>query len=166
MERIEGLKPQLDRLKQNITTTKVDEDPEETRRRAKLARYVRRLLVPPALVDGPCSVFDEIEKESQELLAKGAAAQFIDKGADSGKVARLIERLREAIGNYQVSGSYLLPRVRLTGGQISQQQGIYNRITDLTVGILHLSSARHTDVRFSFLVVFRCALETPRSNYS
>ena len=38
-ERIEYLKPQLDRLKQTITTTTVDGDPEETERRTELTRY-------------------------------------------------------------------------------------------------------------------------------
>jgi hypothetical protein len=104
-EKIEGLKPQLDKLKQNITTTKIDEDPDETRRRAELARCVRRLLAPPALIDGSCSALEEIEKESQILLEKGVAAQFIDKGADSGKVVRLIDRLREAISNYKVNAN-------------------------------------------------------------
>lgn len=33
--------PQLDRLKQHITTTTVEGDPEETNRRGGLARYAR-----------------------------------------------------------------------------------------------------------------------------
>jgi hypothetical protein len=35
---------------------------------------------------------EEIEKELQELQAKGKVVQFIDKGADSGKVVRFIEQ--------------------------------------------------------------------------
>jgi len=38
------------------------------------------------------------------LQAKGAAARFIDKGEDAKEVAGLIEKLREAIIHYQVSG--------------------------------------------------------------
>ena len=54
------------------------------------------------------SALEEIEKQSQELLEKGTAARFVDKVEDSGKVAGLIERLREAITNYQVSDNYLV----------------------------------------------------------
>ena len=39
-EKIEDLIPQLDRFKQNITTTTVDGDPEETNRREGLTRCV------------------------------------------------------------------------------------------------------------------------------
>ena len=37
------------------------------------------------------------------MLAKGAAARFIDEGKDSGEVAKIIERLQEAITHYQVN---------------------------------------------------------------
>ena len=42
------------------------------------------------------------------LLEKGAASRFLDKGEDSTEVAKLIERLREAITHYQVSENYLV----------------------------------------------------------
>ena len=61
----------------------------------------------PALVNGLSSALAEIERRSQELLAKGTAARFLDKAGDSGEVAKLIERLREAITHYQVSENYL-----------------------------------------------------------
>ncbi|KAF9652211.1 hypothetical protein BDM02DRAFT_3161863 [Thelephora ganbajun] len=96
-DKIKDLKPQLDRFKQNITTTPVGGDPEETGRRKELT-----------------SALEEIEERSRELLAKGTAARFADK--DSGEVAGLVERLREAITHYQ----------------ISQQQVIYDRIANLT----------------------------------
>ena len=102
-ERIEGLKPQLDRLKQNIATTTIDGDPEETERRSELIRYARQLLTPPALVDGFRSALEEVEKRSKELPAKATAARFVDKREDSGEVGRLVERLREVITHYQVS---------------------------------------------------------------
>ena len=44
------------------------------------------------------------------LLEKGVAARLIDKEGDSKEVARLVERLREAIALYQVS-----ERGRFTG---------------------------------------------------
>jgi hypothetical protein len=48
-EKIEDLKPQLDRFKQNVTTTTIDGDPGETERRKELTRYARRLLASPHL---------------------------------------------------------------------------------------------------------------------
>ena len=39
-EKIKALKPQVDRFKKAITTTSVDGDPEEKRRRTELTRYV------------------------------------------------------------------------------------------------------------------------------
>ena len=102
-EKVEGLKPLLDRLKQNITTTKIDGDSEETGRRTELARYAHQCLTPPALIDGRRRALKEIEERSLELLDKGTVARFVDKAGDSEEVAGLIERLREAITNYQVS---------------------------------------------------------------
>ena len=55
------------------------------------------------LINGHCSVLEEIEKRSNELLGKGKAARFVDKGRDSGEVVKLVERLRDAITRYQVS---------------------------------------------------------------
>ena len=76
------------------------------RRRTELTRYARRLLALPALANGLHSTLEEIEKRSQELLAKGTATRFVDKAGDSGEVVRLIERLRQAITHYQVSQIY------------------------------------------------------------
>ena len=54
------------------------------------------------------------------LLKKGAAARFLDKGEDSAEVARLIERLREAIAHYQVSEDYfVVPSLAHTGVDIA-----------------------------------------------
>ena len=53
-----------------------------------------------------CRTFKKIEEVSQKLLAKGTIVRFMDKGEDSNTVARLIERLREAIVCYQASGSH------------------------------------------------------------
>ncbi|KAF9643346.1 hypothetical protein BDM02DRAFT_3191803 [Thelephora ganbajun] len=82
-DKIIDLKPQLDRFRQNITTT-IEGDPEETGRREELT-----------------SALEEIEERSRELLTKGTAARFVDE--DSGGVARLVERLREVIAHYQIS---------------------------------------------------------------
>ncbi|KAF9649810.1 hypothetical protein BDM02DRAFT_1757335 [Thelephora ganbajun] len=97
-DKIKDLKPQLDRFKESITTTPVDGDPEETGRRQELTRAL-----------------EEIGKQSQELLAKGTVTRFVDKEGDSREVAKLVERLQEAITHYQ----------------ISQQQAIYNQVANL-----------------------------------
>jgi len=55
------------------------------------------------LMDGPCSALEEIEKRSRGLQGKGKAARLLDKGRDSGKVVKLVERLRGAVTRYQVS---------------------------------------------------------------
>jgi len=84
-------------------------------------------------------VLEEIEKRSQGMLSRGFAVRFLDKGEDSKEVARLIEQLRDAIVCYQVSGyrdqDIMLSTID-TAGQISQQQAIYDKITDLAVSIL------------------------------
>jgi hypothetical protein len=102
-EKIEDLIPHLNRFKQNANAAATDGDQAEKERRSELSRCACQSLTTPALVDGIRSALERIEKRSQELLAKGVAARFIDKGADSGEVARLIEHLREAITHYQVS---------------------------------------------------------------
>jgi len=114
-EKVEELLPQLDRFKQNIITKTVDGDPEETNRRRGLTVYVHRLITAPTAPNRRCSTFEKIEEISQKLLAKSVIARFTDKGEDSKIVARLIERLREAIvcyqvGNYCVSASSVIDR--------------------------------------------------------
>ena len=151
---IEGLTPQLERLNQVITTTTIDGDPEETNRRTELTRYIRRLFVLSALVDGLFSTLAEIERRSQELLAKGTAARFVDKARDSGEVAKLIERLREAVIHYQVSENCFQHQTQLTAGQVSQQQAVYDRITDLAVSDFQFGSALHADNQLFCQVVF------------
>ena len=101
-EKIGDLMPQLDRLKQSITTSTVDGDPEETKRRSELARCVHKLTTAPTTPNCRSSTFEKIEQLSGKLLAKGTVARFLDKGGDSNVVAKLIERLREAIVCYQV----------------------------------------------------------------
>jgi len=81
----------------------VNEDPEEMERRLEFSRYAYRFLITPVLVNGLRSALENIEKRSQELLAEGTTARFLDKRADSGEVVKLVERLREALANYQVS---------------------------------------------------------------
>ena len=73
------------------------------------------------------------------LLAKGTAARFVDKGGDSDEVVKLIEQLQEAIAHYQVSNHMVVASsIADMEQQISQQQAIYDRITDLTVSSFRL----------------------------
>lgn len=53
-----------------------------------------------------CSTFETIEELSQKMLAKGDITRFVDKEEDSKTVARLVERLRQAIVCYQASGDH------------------------------------------------------------
>ena len=62
-------------------------------------------MTPPNPTNGRRSTFEKIEELSKKLLAKSAVTRLTDKGEDSKVVARLIERLREAIVCYQV-GKY------------------------------------------------------------
>jgi hypothetical protein len=113
-EKIEDLIPHLDRFKQNADAAMANGDQTEKQRLSLLTRYAYQL--PAALTLANClrSALDKIKKRSQELLAKGTAARFIDKSADSGEVARLIEQLREAITHYQVSKNWIVGRKLLT----------------------------------------------------
>ena len=102
-EKIEDLIPHLNRFKKNANAAIGDGDQAEKQRRSELFGYGHRLSITPTLINGLCSALEEIEKRSREMLAKGPAVRFMDKAADSGEVARLVERLREAITHYQVS---------------------------------------------------------------
>ena len=136
-EKVEELVPQLDRFKQNITTTTVDGDPEETNRRMGLARYVHALRSTAIMTATASrrSTFKQVEELSEKLSAKSAFICFVDRGEDSKVVARLIERLREAIVCYQVRYYYHPQSSFFDRDQISQQQAIYRQITHLTVSL-------------------------------
>jgi hypothetical protein len=113
-EKIEDLIPHLNRFKQNADAAMANGDQAEKQRLSELSRYTYQSSAIPTLANGLRSALDKIKKRSQELLAKGAAARFIDKNADSGEVTRLIEQLREAITHYQVSEDWIAGRAPLT----------------------------------------------------
>ena len=139
-DKVEELIPLLERFRQHIALTTDGRDQAEERRRSELSRCVRRPLTMPTLVNGILSTLEEIEKRSRILLEKGTGVRFLDKGEDSKVVAGLIERLREAIIQYQVSGSCSAQlRSANAGLQISQQQAIYDQIANLTVRVFPLS---------------------------
>jgi hypothetical protein len=113
-EKIEDLVPHLNRFKQNADAAMADGDQAEKNRLLELSRYASPSLATLSIANGLRSALGKIEKRSQELLAKGTAARFIDKGADSGEVARLLEQLREAVIHYQVSENGIVGRAPLT----------------------------------------------------
>jgi hypothetical protein len=121
-----------------------------TERIDQVRSSIARLATP---VNGLRSALEEIERRSQALLekAKGArlidkAVLFVDKGKDSGEVVKLVERLRDAIAHYQVSEDWFLASSpTYTAGQVSQQQAIYDQITNLTVRVLRLVFILYTD---------------------
>ena len=155
-EKIEDLIPRLARFKQNADAAIIDGDPAEERRRSELTRYAHRSL-PPSIPRqrSSRSALEDIEGRSQALLAKGIAARFIDKGEDSKEVARLIKRLREAISHYQVSGNRIIASNTINvGEEVSQQQAIYDQITNLTVRVprsaLHVARMIDSFAKSSF----------------
>jgi hypothetical protein len=136
-------------------------DQAEEQRRLGLARYVCRLLTTSTLVNGLRSALEEIEKRSRALLEKHVAARFVDKGEDSKEVARLIERLRETITHYQVrENRFVAFSTTHIGGQISQQQAIYDQIISLTVSVFRFVSILCTDDWSFRLDFFRYPLKT------
>jgi len=114
-------------------------------------------------MDVPCSALEEIEKRSNELLGKVRAARFVDKGRDSVDVVKLVETLRDAVTRYQVSEDWFVASNTIyTAGQVSQQQAIYDRITDLTVRFFRSALNLYTDNRPCHQVFFQHPLEAPR----
>jgi hypothetical protein len=116
-------------------------------------------------------VLEEIERRSQVLLEKAKAprfvdkaALFVDKGRDSGEVVKLVEQLREAITRYQVSEEcFFASNMTYITGQVSQQQAIYDQITNLSVRVFRLAFyALYTDDRSRHKVFFQHLLEDSR----
>jgi hypothetical protein len=81
----------------------------ETKRRRATQR-IDQVRSPIARHAHPCQRPSQRIGRDREAIAgiagKGTAARFVDKGEDSGEVARLVERLREAITHYQVSENF------------------------------------------------------------
>jgi len=133
----------------------IDGDQAEEKRRLELSRYARRLFATPTVINSPRSALEDIETRSQALLSKGDAARLVDKGEDSKEVMRLIERLREAVTHYQASENWIVMRnIADAEEQISQQQAVYNQITNLTVSTLRFITTFYTGNRLFHQVVF------------
>ena len=78
-EKVGDLITLLEGFRQNITLATIDGDQVEKQRRSEVSRYVRRSLLTLTLADGLLSVLEEIEKQSRELLEKGAALRVFNK---------------------------------------------------------------------------------------
>lgn len=108
-EKVEDLIPKLERFKRDITAAGTGGGRAGGQQSSEFSRCARQSPATLALVDILLSALEEIEKRSRALLEKSTAARFMDKGEDSAEVARLIERLQEAITHYQVSDNCLVP---------------------------------------------------------
>jgi len=115
--------------------------------------------------DFRCSAFEKIEELSLELLAKNGIARFADKGEDSKVVARLIERLREAIVCYQVgdcSTPVSVPTIANGGTDITTASDILsNRSSHSNVFPIVSGTGAYRSV---FQVIVQCALEASGGN--
>ena len=110
----------------------------------------------PMSPDSRCSTFEKIEDLSKKMLAKSAVARFVDKGEDSKAVARLIERLREAIVCYQVcdccaTGSNTANRRAdiPTAGNLPQNHSPRSKVFPITSGISADRSVSQVIVRYT-----------------
>jgi len=135
-------------------------------RRDRATQRTDQVRLPVAHIATPvnslCSALEEIEERSRVLRGKGKVARFVGKGRDSGEVAKLVERLRDAIVRYQVGEArFVPPNTTYTAGQVSQQQAIYHQITCLTVRIFRLVFVFCTDGRSWYQVFFQRCLGAP-----
>ena len=87
-------------------------------------------------------------------------------------MVKLVERLRDAITQYQVSEDrFVTSNVTYTAGQVSQQQAIYDQqqaiydqISNLSVRTLQLVSILYTDDRSCRQVFFQHPLKASRGD--
>jgi len=89
---------------QTLAKVNPGDDPEEITRRSKLARFVSHLTCFPHITLTLNRSLEDIGKQSLALSDKGKVARVLDKKRDSQKVVGLVEKLRQAILIYQVSG--------------------------------------------------------------
>jgi len=115
-DKLNDLIPWLEKLLQTLAKVNPDDDPEEVKRRSKLARFVSRLICFPYTTLTLNRSLEDIGKRSLALSDKGKVARVLDKKGDSQKVVGLVEKLRQAILIYQVSGKYYRNQKSLTCG--------------------------------------------------
>jgi hypothetical protein len=135
----------LDGLRSKLTTPSTNRDPEEKRRLAELV-----------------SGLGKIERRSKELLEKVRATPSVDKGKDSGDVAKLVGQFQEVIACYQVSEKLILLRVCDSHERIDITTASDLRQDHEPCGEYIPVSLRFPDDRCHHSVILRYALETPR----
>ena len=115
-DKLNDLAPWLEKLLQNLAKVNPNDDPEETERRSRLARFTSRLayLAYQKLI--PLRSLEYIGKRSLALSEKGKVARALDKTQDLQEVVGLVEKLRQAILIYQVSVGHYQSRKSLTRG--------------------------------------------------
>ena len=147
-EKLGDLIPWVEKLEVSLVKANPNEDPDEVERRARLERFAS----PPSpfILSEPIPRnrdLEDIGRRSLALSEKGKVARALDKSRDSEEVIKLIEKLRQAILVYQVGTRLSKVGTYSHSGQVSQQQSIYNQITQLTVSF-HLSSSLSRLSRF------------------
>ena len=102
-EKLNDLIPWVKRLLVTLAKADPSNDLEEADRRSQLAGFVLcpEFLVRPKLILYD-RLLDDIGKQAVAMLEKGKVARFLDKRKDSGEVAALVEKLKQAILDYQV----------------------------------------------------------------
>ena len=102
-DKLSDLIPWLQKLQQNLAKVNPDDNPEEVERRSQLAKFVYR---PESLSHRRLTLdrsLEDVGKRSLALSEKGKVARVLDKKQDSQEVIKLVEKLRQAILEYQVS---------------------------------------------------------------
>jgi hypothetical protein len=102
-EKIGELVPWVKKLLATLAKANPENDLEEADRRSQLARFgssLRFLVLPGPILR--VRLLDDIGKQAVAMLDKGKVARFLDKRKDSGEVAALVEKLKQAILDYQV----------------------------------------------------------------
>jgi len=102
-DKLDDLIPWLKKLQESLAKVNPDDDREEVERRSQLAKSVYCLAPlshPELTLDRS---LEDIGKRSLALSEKGKVARVLDKSQDSQEVIKLVEKLRQAILEYQVS---------------------------------------------------------------
>ena len=103
-DKLDDLIPWLKKLQHSLAKVNPDDDREEVGRRSQLARFI---YCPAPLLRSKVTLdrsLEDIGKQSLALSEKGRVARVLDKTRDSQEVIKLVEKLRQAILEYQVSG--------------------------------------------------------------
>jgi hypothetical protein len=115
-EKLGDLIPWVLKLKESVPAASADGDPEGAKRDEQLILFVSYLRTAlPARLILCARELNEIGRQSEALAKKGVEARLADHKQDSGKVLKLVERLRQALLIYQVRNTPIdIGRAELT----------------------------------------------------